>query len=182
MQMFNADGSEGQMCGNGIRCFVRFGIDNFALNSTSSSFEIETASGILSVRPSWDDGVMTGASVSMGDPILKPSLVPVAAPDDLKIALDYPLDVDGSRILVNCVSMGNPHAVVFMDAPVDDYELTRIGPMVEHHPFFSRACELRDRKRLGARPDQGARLGARFWHNACLRHRRLRRGGCRQTA
>ena len=136
MQMFNADGSEGQMCGNGIRCFVRFGLDVSALDTASESFQIETASGVLSVRPAWDDGVMTGASVSMGEPILKPSLVPVAAPDDLEIALNYPLEVDGSEILVNCVSMGNPHAVVFMDAPVDDYELTRIGPMVERHPFF----------------------------------------------
>ena len=136
MQMFNADGSEGQMCGNGIRCFVRFGLDSSALNAASESFEIETASGVLSVRPSWEGGVMTGASVSMGEPILEPSRVPVAAPDNLQIALDYPLEVDGSRILVNCVSMGNPHAVAFMDAPVEDYDLTRIGPMVERHPFF----------------------------------------------
>ena len=136
MQMFNADGSEGQMCGNGIRCFVRFGLDSFALDRASKSFEIETASGVLSVRPKWDGGAMVGASVGMGAPILKPSLVPVAASDDLDVALDYPLSVDGSEILINCVSMGNPHAVVFMDSPIDDYELTRVGPMVEHHPFF----------------------------------------------
>ena len=136
MQMFNADGSEGQMCGNGIRCFVRFGLDTSALDGSSSSFEIETGAGILSVRPAWDDGAMVGASVSMGEPILKPSLVPVAARDDLEIALDYPLEVDGSKILVNCVSMGNPHAVVFLDSPVDDYPLTHVGPMVERNPFF----------------------------------------------
>ncbi len=136
MQMFNADGSEGQMCGNGIRCFVRFGLDAFALDTASKSFSIETGAGVLSVRPAWEGGVMTGASVSMGEPILKPTQVPVAAPDDLEIALNYPLEIDGSELLVNCVSMGNPHAVVFMDAPVDDYELTRVGPMVEHNPFF----------------------------------------------
>ncbi len=136
MQMFNADGSEGQMCGNGIRCFVRFGLDSSALDGSSDSFQIETGAGILSVRPNWEDGVMIGASVSMGDPILKPALVPVAAPDDLEVALNYPIQVDGYEILVNCVSMGNPHAVVFLDSPVDDYPLTRVGPMVERHPFF----------------------------------------------
>ena len=136
MQMFNADGSEGMMCGNGIRCFIRFGLDSSALDSMSKSFEIETASGVLSVRPTWDDGVVVGASVGMGEPILKPSQVPVAAPDELEVALNYPLAVDDSELLVNCVSMGNPHAVVFMDDPVDEYELTRIGPMVENHPFF----------------------------------------------
>ena len=136
MQMFNADGSEGQMCGNGIRCFVRFGIDVSALDDTSKSFEIETGAGVLSVRPRWNNGVVVGASVGMGEPVLKPSLVPVAASDEMDVALDYPLKVNGSDILVNCVSMGNPHAVVFMDNPVDDYDLTRIGPMVERHPFF----------------------------------------------
>ena len=136
MQMFNADGSEGLMCGNGIRCFIRFGLDSSALDSASKSFEIETASGILSVRPTWDDGAVVGASVGMGEPILKPSQVPVAASDELEVALNYPLSVDDTELLVNCVSMGNPHAVVFMDDPVDDYELTRVGPMVENHPFF----------------------------------------------
>ena len=136
MQMFNADGSEGMMCGNGIRCFVRFGLDSFALDDARSSFDIETASGVLNVRPIREGGVMTRASVSMGEPELRPSRVPVAAPDDMERVLNYPLAVDGSDILVSCVSMGNPHAVAFLDDPVDDYELTRIGPMVENHPFF----------------------------------------------
>ena len=136
MQMFNADGSEGMMCGNGIRCFVRFGLDSFALDDARSSFDIETASGVLNVRPIRESGVMTRASVSMGEPELLPSRVPVAAPDDLESVLNHPLAVDGGEILVSCVSMGNPHAVAFLDAPIDDYELTRIGPMVENHPFF----------------------------------------------
>ena len=136
MQMFNADGSEGQMCGNGIRCFVRFGLDSSALDRSADSFKIETGAGVLSVRPIWDNTAMVGASVSMGEPILKPSLVPVLAPDSIGAALNYPLKVDESDISVNCVSMGNPHAVVFMNSPVDDYDLTRVGPMVEHHPFF----------------------------------------------
>ncbi len=136
MRMFNADGSEGMMCGNGIRCFVRFGLDSSMLDSASKSFEIETASGVLSVRPVWDNGVMTGASVSMGEPILKSSRIPVAVSDDRELVLDYPLEINGSELLVNCVSMGNPHAVVFMDAPIDDYDLPRVGPMVERHPFF----------------------------------------------
>ena len=117
MQMFNADGSEGMMCGNGIRCFVRFGLDSFALDDARSSFDIETASGVLNVRPIRDGGVMTRASVSMGEPELRPSRVPVAAPDDLERVLNHPLALDGGEILVSCVSMGNPHAVAFLDDP-----------------------------------------------------------------
>ena len=136
MQMFNADGSEGMMCGNGIRCFIRFGLDNSALNQANTSFDIETASGVLNVRPIWESGVMIEASVSMGAPILRPSDIPVDAPDELNPVLDYPITVNGAELLLNCVSMGNPHAVLFLDQPVEDYPLTTIGPKVENHPDF----------------------------------------------
>ncbi len=136
MRMFNADGSEGMMCGNGIRCFIRFGLDNKALSIDSKSFDIETASGTLNVRPIWESGVMARASVSMGAPIFRPSDIPVEAPDDLNPVLDYPITIDGAELSLNCVSMGNPHAVMFLDQPVEDYPLTTIGPKVENHPAF----------------------------------------------
>ena len=136
MQMFNADGSEGMMCGNGIRCFIRFGMDILALNQANISFDIETASGMLNVRPIWESGVMTRASVSMGAPIFRPSDIPVNAPDGMNPVVDYPITVDGVELRLTCVSMGNPHAVMFLDQPVEDYPLTTIGPKVENHPVF----------------------------------------------
>ena len=136
MQMFNADGSEGMMCGNGIRCFIRFGLDINALVRRDESFDIETASGVLNVRPTWDRDVMVRAAVDMGEPILKPSEIPIDAPDDLEPVLEYPLMVDSEELAISCVSMGNPHAVLILEEPVDNYHLTTVGPKVEHHPFF----------------------------------------------
>ena len=136
MQMFNSDGSEGMMCGNGIRCFIRFGLDINALDMTKTSFDVETASGVLNIRPEWIEGVMSRASVSMGEPILVPLEIPIDAPDASAPVLDYPIVVDSMEMKVSCVSMGNPHAVQFLDQPVDDYELTVIGPKVEHHSMF----------------------------------------------
>ena len=136
MQMFNSDGSEGMMCGNGIRCFIRFGMDISALNSTKTSFDIETKSGVLNVRPEWKEGVITRASVDMGEPILKPSAIPVSVPDESGPVLDYPVVVDSVELEVSCVSMGNPHAVQILPTPVDEYDLTGIGPRVERHPLF----------------------------------------------
>ncbi len=136
MQMFNADGSEGLMCGNGIRCFVRFGLEHSALSADKNAFDIETASGVLNVRPIWSEGQMTHASVSMGPPRLAADEVPVTAPGQDGPVLDFPLSVDGHSLLLNCVSMGNPHAVVFFDESVDDFPLTDIGPKVERHTVF----------------------------------------------
>ncbi len=136
MQMFNADGSEGLMCGNGIRCLVRFGLDRNALSSDKNAYDIETASGVLNVRPIWSEGQMTHASVSMGAPRLDATEVPVIAPGRQDPVLDFPISVDGHSLLLNCVSMGNPHAVVFLEESVDDFPLTEIGPKVERHPMF----------------------------------------------
>ena len=136
MQMFNADGSEGMMCGNGIRCFVRFGLGRNALERDKESFEIETASGTLQVRPIWRGGEMSGASVSMGAPILNPPDIPAVAPEGAKRLLNHPIAVDGAEFPITCVSMGNPHAVHFLESPVEDYPLTTVGPLVERHPMF----------------------------------------------
>ena len=136
MQMFNSDGSEGMMCGNGIRCFARFGLDENALETGKSSFIIETASGALEVRPIWRGGEMSGASVSMGAPILDPPSIPVVAPDGAKTLMNHPIAVGGAEFPISCVSMGNPHAVHFLESAVEDYPLTEIGPLVERHPMF----------------------------------------------
>lgn len=136
MRMFNADGSEGEMCGNGIRCLVRFAFDNGIVPAEKSPVRVETMAGVLDVTPLRDDGQgMTGARVLMGAPRLNPPEIPVAI-DDRDVVIDYPLEVAGRKFRMTCVSMGNPHAVVFMDGPVDEFPLTEIGPIVEHHPLF----------------------------------------------
>ena len=136
MQMFNADGSEGLMCGNGIRCLVRFGLDIKALNTRRKTFDIETASGVLNVRPIWSGDLMTHASVSMGAPRLTASEIPVDVGNGDDRVIDYPLSIAGHDLRLTCISMGNPHAVAFLEDPVEDFPLTEVGPQVEHSPIF----------------------------------------------
>ena len=136
MRMFNADGSEGEMCGNGIRCLVRFAFDNGIVSAEKSPVRVETMAGVLDVTPLVDNGNgMTAARVLMGAPRLVPAEIPVAI-EGTDVVIDQPLEVAGREFRMTCVSMGNPHAVVFMDEPVDDFPLTEIGPQVEHHPLF----------------------------------------------
>ena len=136
MQMFNADGSEGLMCGNGIRCLVRFGLDIEALESGQDTFDIETASGVLNVRPIWSKDQMTRASVSMGSPKLGALDIPADVPDGQDGVVNYPVTISGHDLMLSCVSMGNPHAVMFLEDPVEDYPLTEVGPKVERNPMF----------------------------------------------
>ena len=136
MRMFNADGSEGEMCGNGIRCLVRFAFDNGIVPAGKSPVRVETMAGVLEVTPLSDgDNGMAGARVLMGAPRLSPREIPVAI-EGLDVVIDHPLEVAGREFRMTCASMGNPHAVVFLDEPVDEFPLTEIGPMVEHHPLF----------------------------------------------
>ncbi len=135
MSMFNADGSQGEMCGNGIRCFVRFAIDNGAVSADRSPITVKTLAGVLEVSPGWERGELTHASVSMGEPILEPAEVPVLAPGPGPV-LRHTLSVGGRTFDLAFVSMGNPHAVAFIDEPVDDVPLHEIGPLVEHDPIF----------------------------------------------
>jgi diaminopimelate epimerase len=135
MTMFNADGSEGQMCGNGVRCLVSFAVEQGIAPCDRSPIVVETASGDKVVTPVWENGVMVRARVDMGAPNVATEDVPVDAPG-FAMLMDYPLEIDGETIPISCVSMGNPHAVAFIRTPVADYPLHEIGPKVEHHPMF----------------------------------------------
>jgi diaminopimelate epimerase len=137
MRMFNADGSEGEMCGNGIRCFVRFALDRNIIPASTSPVSVETLAGVLEVTPIWESGEMVSARVSMGAPRLRPQEIPVNVPSQ-EIVMDYPLSVNGHSFRISCVSMGNPHAVAFIDEPVEEVRLHEIGPQMEHHPLFPR--------------------------------------------
>ncbi len=131
MRMFNADGSEGMMCGNGIRCVGKFAYDNGIV--TKPELSVETKSGIKYITLEINDGVAVAATVDMGKAILRPADIPVKMDGETCIA--QPLTVNGQEYIVTCVSMGNPHCIVFCDDPAD-IELEKIGPHFEHHALF----------------------------------------------
>ena len=136
MRMFNADGSEGEMCGNGIRCLVSFAMSEGVISSNVNAVSVETGAGVLDVRPSYGENGMNGATVEMGEPVLNPSDIPVRLTDDSFPVIDYPLEIEGKRLLMSFVSMGNPHAVVFQEEDVSSFPLEELGPIVENHRIF----------------------------------------------
>lgn len=135
MQMYNLDGSEGMMCGNGIRCFVVFGVNIGLLNRDSASFSVETASGILEVTPIWENDQMVAASVNMGLPKFLSSEVPFILKGYQSLE-DYDLEIEDQHFAVSALSMGNPHAVTILDTPISGFDLAHIGPKIENHPIF----------------------------------------------
>ncbi len=145
MRMFNADGSEAQMCGNGIRCLAKYTYEHklvkpggaFEVSGQEpfpSSLKVETGNGILTLGllPDVND-VVQQVCVNMGDPKLEPASLPVSIDTDKVI--NYPLEVGGEKLLMTCVSMGNPHAVIFCNE-LDHIELEKIGPVIENHELF----------------------------------------------
>ena len=155
MRMFNADGSEGEMCGNGIRCLVRFAMERGIVPAGVSTISVDTLAGIKHVTPLWEGGKLARAKVSMGEPVLRAEDIPVIAPGH-EVVVDHPLQVDGRTFSISCVSMGNPHAVAFVDEPVAEVPLNELGPIVEHHAMFPQRVNFEivnvvDRRRLEAR-------------------------------
>ena len=133
MRIFNADGSEGMMCGNGIRCVGKFVYDKGLVPSDKTVITIDTLSGVKTLELTVKDGKVQSARVDMGAAILKPADIPAVFDGDAM--LDTPLQVDGKIWNVTAVSMGNPHCVTFVD-DVDGLELEKIGPHFERYPAF----------------------------------------------
>ena len=140
MSMFNADGSEAEMCGNGIRCFVKYAVDRGIVSDSVASISVETLAGIRQIATITEGDQVTGARVSMGTPILTPKDVPVklesAGEYGSGPVLGYPFQMEGHDFPLSFVSMGNPHAVTFIDTPVAEFPLLTVGPKVEHHAIF----------------------------------------------
>lgn len=130
MRMFNADGSEGKMCGNAIRCVGKYLYDNGIVNKRD--IEIETLSGIKKLRLNVADGKVCSVRVDMGKAEFDPKKIPVLFDGDAMI--DAPVQIGGKTWRVTCVSMGNPHCVVFEDP--DALLLEKIGPLFENAPLF----------------------------------------------
>ena len=181
MRMWNPDGSEAEMCGNGIRCFTKLALEDGIVTRSREEFTAETGAGILTLRPRWEDGHITSVQVDMGAPILEPEMVPVAVtagqlePDanGLRWAHNYAIEVEGRRLDVSCVSMGNPHAIHFIDQLPKEFPLEHLGPLVEHHSFFPRrvnfhAVQVLDRSHLRMRTwERGAGLTLACGTGAC---------------
>jgi carbamoyl-phosphate synthase large subunit len=131
MRMFNLDGSEGLMCGNAIRCVGKYLYDIKKMRK--KTMRIETLSGIKTLSLITKDDKVAKVAVDMGSPELKPEKIPVRHSGDAVIA--YPLQVEDEVYGITCVSMGNPHCVVFRNV-IDTLNLQTLGPLFENHPFF----------------------------------------------
>ena len=142
MRMFNADGSAAEMCGNGIRCVAKYLYDHDICRRTP--LRIESAGRVLSLELSIADGVVDQVRVDMGEPILIPEQIPTtlrSPAGPVVPVVDMPLSVGGREFRATCVSMGNPHCVVFVDEPTDDWVLG-IGPKVEIDAHFPRRVNV----------------------------------------
>ena len=134
MEMYNADGSRGEMCGNGVRCVGKYVYDYGITDKTSIS--VETLGGIKYLDFTIEDGKVKLVRVDMGAPILKPELIPIVMDDkEADSVIDSPIIVDGKEYRMTGVSMGNPHDVVFWDG-IDDMDIEVIGPKFENHERF----------------------------------------------
>jgi len=143
MHLFNSDGSEAEVSGNGLRCFAKYAIERGLIGKMSSragqgnrSLTIETLSGVRKVKAYMSGNRVNRAEVNMGLPQFQPEQIPVKVKVDIIPILDYPLVIDGKKLTLSLLSMGNPHAVSFLSRPIADFPLAEIGPKVERHNMF----------------------------------------------
>ena len=134
MEMYNMDGSRSEMCGNGIRCVGKYVYDHGLTPKTSLT--IVSCGKMKYLNLTVEDGKVTKVRVNMGFPILEAAEIPVVA--EQSPVVDTPITVDGKEYRMTCVSMGNPHAVVYVDEMINDETMAKIGPLFEHHERFPR--------------------------------------------
>ena len=135
MRMFNPDGSEAEICGNGLMCFAKYVIDHGLADT--QELAVETVAGIRKVKLYVVDGLVKQVQVDMGRPKFRPEEIPLSRGKvDIIPILDYPIDIGEIKLLLTIISMGNPHAVCFIEEPVAHFPLSELGPSVEHHPIF----------------------------------------------
>jgi diaminopimelate epimerase len=142
MRMFNPDGSEAEVCGNGLRCFAKYVIDRGI--AARQNLTVDTIAGTRTIQVSISQGKVSHAKVNMGTPRFRAKDIPVLVEKqqkgrgevDITAILDHPLTIDKRKLALSFVSMGNPHAVSFLSQPVADFPFSEIGPQVENHPMF----------------------------------------------
>ncbi len=142
MRVFNADGSEAEACGNGLRCLVKYIINQRLTNAGADEVNIETIDGIRKARLIEQAGKVTKIQVGMGTPVFDARKIPVLAGHgkgrivDIKLIADYPVTVEDKKLRLSFVSMGNPHAIHFQKQPVSEFPLSQLGPAIEEHELF----------------------------------------------
>ena len=132
MEMYNADGSQSQMCGNGVRCVGKYSYDYGIVNKNVVT--VETLAGIKTLQLEIEHDKVVRVTVDMGAPIVEPSLVPVKAEGDAVIA--KPIVIDAAEYEITCVSMGNPHAITFVKDTNNIGDIEVLGPKFENHEMF----------------------------------------------
>ena len=137
MRIINSDGSEAEMCGNGIRCFAKYAYDRKII--TKDIFTVETLAGIMTPEIIAEDGVAKLVKVNMGKPTFTASAIPMAV--EAEKVIDYTIDVDGTFYVVSSVLLGVPHTEVFVD-DVQTVPLTVLGPKIEKHPLFPKGTNV----------------------------------------
>jgi diaminopimelate epimerase len=147
MRIFNSDGSEAEVSGNGLRCFTKYVIEKGLSSKMLSrgeqvnrSLSIETLSSVRKVKAYISGNKVIRVEVNMGMPQFKPEQIPIKIEVDIQLSsgpiLDYPLVIDSKELTLAILSMGNPHAVRFLSQPINDFPLAELGPQIEGHPMF----------------------------------------------
>ena len=138
MRVYNPDGSEAEMSGNGIRLFSKFVIDRKIALPAAGGMTVETGGGVRTVWPTMEGNKMVAAKVAMGVPTFIPSEIPVdiTQTGDLDIIKKFPIQAGDRELIITCLAVGNPHAVVVMEESVEDFPLVKVGPHVESHKLF----------------------------------------------
>jgi len=158
MRVYNPDGSEAEMSGNGIRLFAKFVIDRKIAIPENGELTVETGGGVRTVWPTMEGEKMVAAKVAMGVPTFVPSEIPVDTNkiDGADIVKSFPIQAGDRELNVTCLAVGNPHAVMVMDDSVEDFPLVEIGPSVENHELFPNRINFEivnviDRSKIRAR-------------------------------
>ncbi|MBR4459809.1 MAG: diaminopimelate epimerase [Clostridia bacterium] len=168
MRIFNIDGSEGEMCGNACRCVGKYVYERGLTDKTAIA--LETGAGERRLDLTVREGKVERVTVNMGRPNLRPADIPVDLPGD--DATEKQILVDGEPVTVTCVSMGNPHAVVFTD-DLSDATVRRLGPRIEHHTAFPHRTNVEF-----ASVEQPGRLRVRVWERGCGETQACGTGAC----
>ena len=165
MRLFNPDGSEAEVSGNGLRCFAKYVIEKGLSDKMSSraeqgncSLTIETLSGVRKVKAYMSGNKVNRVEVNMGLPQFQPEHIPIEGKVDIIPILDYPLVINGKKLTLAILSMGNPHAVSFSSRPIAEFPLAELGPKVERYPMFPQRTNFEVAKVLSR-----GKIEARVW-------------------